>query len=71
MANAGGGGAATATVVPILLTIPDAARVLAIGRTTLYELIATGTLDVVRIGRCARIPLAALQAFVDQQRPRR
>jgi excisionase family DNA binding protein len=69
--NQGEGEEAIGMVVPMLLTIPDAARVLAIGRTTLYELIADGALEVVRIGRCARVPLDALQTFVDQRRPGR
>lgn len=53
------------------VTIAEAARVLAIGRTTLYELIADGALEVVRIGGSARVPLTALQTFVDQRRPGR
>jgi excisionase family DNA binding protein len=48
----------------LLLTVADAAVVLAIGRTTLYELIATGQLATVHIGRAVRIPRAELEAFV-------
>jgi len=55
-------------VVPMLLTIPDAARVLAIGRTTLYELIRDGEVDVIRIGRSTRIPVTTIHAFVDRRR---
>src|SRR5579871_1100229 len=47
-----------------LLTIPEAARVLSIGRSTLYELIADGRVSVVHIGRSARVPLVALVEFV-------
>ena len=54
--------------VPLLLTIRDAARVLAVGRTTMYELIAAGAVEVVHIGRSARVPVAALEAFVARQR---
>lgn len=49
---------------PILLTISEAARLLAIGRTLTYELIASGDLDVVHIGRAARVPLDAVHEFV-------
>ena len=43
-----------AGVVPLLLTIPQAAAVLAVGRTTVYELIGAGDLEAVHIGRSAR-----------------
>ena len=53
---------------PILLTIPQAARKLGIGRSLTYELIAAGRLDVIHIGRAARVPLEAVYEFVEQQR---
>jgi excisionase family DNA binding protein len=49
---------------PLLVTIPEAARLLAIGRSTLYELIAAGQLATVRVRRCARISVDELQEFV-------
>ena len=52
----------------LLLTIIEAARVLSIGRTTMYELVGAGEIDVVHIGRSARVPVEALQEFVDRQR---
>ncbi len=55
-------------LVPLLLTIPQAARVLAVGRTTVYELIAAGLLETVHTGRSVRVPVEALRAFVDRQR---
>ena len=39
--------------LPILLTIPEAAVRLRIGRSTVYELISSGSLEVVHIGRSA------------------
>jgi excisionase family DNA binding protein len=53
---------------PILLTIPEAARKLRIGRTMAYELISAGELEVVYIGRAARVPLDAVHAFVQHRR---
>jgi excisionase family DNA binding protein len=47
-----------------LLTIPDAARLLSVGRSTFYELIADGRIEVVHIGRSARVSVGALVAFV-------
>lgn len=55
-------------VEPILLTIPEAARMLSIGRTLAYELIAAGELEVVHINRAARVPLDAVHAFVERRR---
>ena len=52
----------------LLLTIVEAARVLSIGRTTMYELVGAGEIDVVHIGRSTRVPVAALAEYVDRQR---
>jgi len=51
---------------PLLLTITEAGRLLAVGRTTVYELIGRGDLPVVHIGRACRVPVAALEAYVDR-----
>ena len=64
--NASGAGTTTG-VVPLLLTIPQAAYVLAVGRTTVYELIGAGDLEAVHIGRSVRIPIDALQSFVNRR----
>lgn len=50
---------------PLLLRVHEAARLLGIGRTKAYELIAAGQLEVVRVGRCARVPAAAVTDYVD------
>lgn len=52
----------------MLLTIPDAARRLGIGRSKAYELVATGELEVVHIGRCVRVPVDAVENFVRRLR---
>ncbi len=54
--------------LPILLTIPEAAVRLRIGRSTVYELISSGSLEVVHIGRSARIPAQAVTDFVQLMR---
>ncbi len=48
---------------PKLLRIPDAAAVLGIGRSKLYELLADGTLPMVKIGRRALVPTHAVEEF--------
>lgn len=51
--------------VPVLLVRPeDAAQVLGIGRTKVYELIRSGALRSVRVGGLRRIPVSALDEFV-------
>lgn len=53
-----------------LLYKPDAqtAAKLGLGRTTLWELISTGEIETVKIGRSRRIPADALVAYVDRLR---
>lgn len=49
----------------LLLTPDEAARVLGIGRSKLYELLRAGVVESVRIGTCRRVPAAALSDYVD------
>ena len=48
---------------PLLVDAKQAARLLGIGRTTLYELIKAGAVTTVHIGRCVRFPVAELEGF--------
>jgi excisionase family DNA binding protein len=57
---------ALARVPKLLLTPEDAALQLSISRTRVYDLIRRGDLASVRIGRVRRIPVAALQAYVER-----
>jgi excisionase family DNA binding protein len=52
----------------LLVTVREAGNVLSIGRSTVYELIAAGELEVVHIGRSCRVPVAALELLVDRLR---
>ena len=49
----------------VMLTVAEAARRLSIGRSTIYELLASGALESVHIGRLRRIPVDCLAEFVD------
>jgi len=51
-------------VEPICVRINDAARMIGVGRTKLYELIATGELETVKIGKATRITTASLRELV-------
>ena len=44
-----------------LLTVPEAAKLLRIGRNLAYELVAQGEIPSVRFGRLIRVPRAALE----------
>jgi len=55
---------------PLLLTVRQTAAALCVGRTTIYELIGAGDLEVVHIGRSIRVPVAAVEEFVNQLRSR-
>ncbi|MHC3391350.1 helix-turn-helix domain-containing protein [Streptomyces lavendulocolor] len=62
----------TAIAAPVdrLLYKPEeAAEVLAIGRSTVYELMADGVLTYTKLGRCRRIKRRDLEAFVDSLEP--
>jgi excisionase family DNA binding protein len=48
-----------------LLTVKEVARALRLGHTKTYELIASGQLPAVRIGRSVRVTPQALRAFLD------
>lgn len=48
----------------VLMTPEEAADALRIGRSTCYELLASGALASVRIGRSRRIPRQALDDYV-------
>lgn len=52
---------------PICMRINDAARMLGVGRTKLYELIATGEIEMVKFGKATRIITASLHDFVRRQ----
>jgi excisionase family DNA binding protein len=49
---------------PLLLTVPQAARVLAISRSAVYRLIWNGDVTPVHIGRSVRLTVAELEQFV-------
>ena len=54
---------------PLLVKINDAARMLAVGRAKLMQLIASGEIDVVEIdANIPRICVESLKEFVARQR---
>lgn len=51
-------------VEPLLVRVEEAARILSLSRSTIYELMDAGELPSVRHGAARRIPVAALRAWV-------
>ena len=49
------------------MTAPQAARILSIGRTALYQLIWDGQLTPIHIGRSVRFSVDELEAFVQNR----
>ncbi|GAC1656449.1 MAG: hypothetical protein NVS4B12_28960 [Ktedonobacteraceae bacterium] len=52
---------------PLLLTIPQVAASLCLGRTKVYELIDVEGLPVVRFGRAIRVSPTSLKEWLDQR----
>ena len=55
-----------ATDQPLLVTVEEAARLLGIGRTTMFELIGSGEIKSIRLGRRRLISRTTLETFVDE-----
>jgi excisionase family DNA binding protein len=55
------------TVPKVLLTIPEAAKAMSLGRSFLYELVMRGEIASIKMGRKRRIPTAALHEYVARQ----
>jgi len=51
----------------LLLRVPEAARLLGLGQTTVHRLIRQGRLPVVKIDRSTRIKRSELDRFVSRQ----
>ena len=50
--------------LPLALTVEDLAKLLGIGRNSAYNLVHSGELKFVRIGRQIRIPKSALIKYL-------
>jgi excisionase family DNA binding protein len=55
-------------VEQLLMPVQDAARLLGIGVTKVYDLMRRRELPFVKIGRSTRIELAAIQDLIDRER---
>lgn len=53
--------------VPPILTVPDVAQFLGIGRNQAYALVRSGQLEALRIGHKIKVPRHALLRFLGVQ----
>lgn len=50
---------------PILVTVDELAETLSIGRTAAWELVRKRKIKSVKIGRTRRVPVTAIQEYID------
>ena len=50
----------------LTVRVPEAARMLSIGRSTLYLLIGSGAIATVKAGRATLVPLDSIRAYVSR-----
>jgi excisionase family DNA binding protein len=55
-------------IEPLAVRIPAAVELTGISRSRLYELIKSGDLETVKIGRTTLIPFISLRALIDRHR---
>jgi len=52
---------------PLLLRAADVAKLLALGRSKVFAMLAAGELPAVRIGRSVRVPRLALERWIEER----
>ena len=52
---------------PVLLTPEEAADALRVGRCTVYDLMRTGQLDSIKIGKLRRIPVDSVHTYLKRK----
>lgn len=60
-----------AAVVPICVRVATAMALLGIGKTKLYELLASGQLEAIRVGRRTLVLQESIDGFVERLRGRK
>jgi len=51
---------------PLTVRIREACRLTGIGRSKLYELIAAGEIDVIKVGTITLVPVSSLTKFLSK-----
>lgn len=55
-------------VDPISVRVPDASRMTGLGRSTIYELIASGEIEAAKVGRSTVILVESIRSFLVARR---
>jgi len=59
---------ATSAPFPALATVPEVAGYLSLSRSKVYQMMDSGRLPYVKLGRCRRIRWADVEAMLDESR---
>lgn len=54
-------------MIPLLLRAEEVARLLGLGRTKIYEMMASGELPTILIGRARRVPHKKLLEWIERR----
>lgn len=57
-----------AAVTEVMVDVPEAGRRIGLGRTKTWELVRTGRLETVRVGRRRLVPVDAIDTYVAELR---
>jgi excisionase family DNA binding protein len=57
-----------APLEPFTVRISEAMRLTGLRRSKIYELIASGDIEVVKVGRCSLVMVASLRALIERGR---
>ena len=52
--------------LPLVLSVPQLAKLLGIGRNAAYDMVNSGSIRSVKIGRTIRIPKSAVEEFIEK-----
>ena len=53
--------------MPLTVRVREACRLTGIGRSKLYELIAAGEIEIIKVGTITLIPVVGLEQFLQQR----
>ena len=68
MDDLGAGGREAVRFEPISVRIREACRLTGIGRSKFYELVASGDIEVIKVGTMTLVPFDGLRGFIDRER---
>jgi excisionase family DNA binding protein len=64
--NCGGIEMSLTTDRPLTCSVPEAGKILGLGRDSAYQAARNGQIPIIRIGRLVRVPLAGLERMLQQ-----